>query len=211
MARAASVSKSQSTENGTSKSDVTRQRILDAAAKVLAEKGYAHTRLSDIADEAESHAGGLYYYFASRKKLVEAILQIATRRTIEAINAQMNALPAKATTEDRIRAAVTGQIAEILSHDAYTTAFLKIYSQVPEDVKKRHRPVLREFFEVWREIIRKGQEAGEIRPDIDASVMRLSIIGSIQWSAEWVVSETSSAEALGEQMAKLFFSGIRRR
>lgn len=208
MATAASAKKTKNAEAGASKSEVTRQRIVDAAAKMFALKGYAHTRLSDIAHEAQSHAGGIYYYFASREQLVEEVLGISTKRTIDAINIRLDALPENATTMDRIRAAVTGQIAEILSHNSYTAAFLKIYSQVPEEVKKRHRPILREFFEIWRRIIRTGQAAGEIRDDLDPAIMRLAIVGSIQWSVEWLQPETSSADVLGDQMAKLFFSGI---
>ena len=39
------------------KSEATRLRILDAAARVFAQRGYADTRLSDIAQEAGTFAG----------------------------------------------------------------------------------------------------------------------------------------------------------
>jgi len=191
-----------------SKSEVTRQRIVDAAARVFAQRGYAHTRLTDIAAEAKSHAGGIYYYFSSREQLVQELLKTSTKRTIDAINARLEALPEGASTLDRLRAAVTAQITEVVAHDSYSAAFLKIYSQVPEEIKIEHRPVLREFFEIWRRIIRQGQAAGEIRTDIDPAVMRLAIVGSIQWSAEWADQNTSSPEKLAEQMAALFFGGL---
>ncbi len=192
------------------KSEATRQRIVDAAAKIFAQKGYGHTRLTDIATEAQSHAGGIYYYFASREELVEEVLRRSTERTIQAVNAQLDALPAAATARDKVEAAIVGQMEEILAHDSYTAAFLKIYPQVPERVKKRHRPVLRQFFEIWRKLIHDGQEAGEIRSDIDAAVMRLSIVGSIQWSIEWAEPKKSDAKTLGSAMANLHFSGLQK-
>lgn len=201
--------KKKKTGDTASKSDLTRQRIVDAAARMFATNGYAHTRLSDIAREAQTHAGGIYYYFSSREQLVDEVLRVSTTRTIDAINARLAALPETATTEDQILAAVTGQISEILALDSYTAAYFKIYSQIPESTKKAHRPVLREFFDIWRRIIRTGQQAGDIRTDIDAAVLRLAIVGSIQWSVEWVDPKTSSAETLGKEMAKLFFSGMK--
>jgi hypothetical protein len=52
-----------------SKSARTRERILYAAAHVLSRKGYAGTRPSDVADQAEIQTPAIYYYFASRDDL----------------------------------------------------------------------------------------------------------------------------------------------
>ena len=54
-----------------SKSARTRDRILDAAAHVLSRKGYAGTRLTDVADRAAIQAPAIYYYFPSRDDLIE--------------------------------------------------------------------------------------------------------------------------------------------
>ena len=61
-------------EETSSKSARTRERILDAAAHVLSRKGYAGTRLSDVADQAEIQAPAIYYYFPSRDDLVEEVM-----------------------------------------------------------------------------------------------------------------------------------------
>ena len=48
-----------------------REQILDAAAKVLARRGYAATTLAEIAEEVGSAgAGSLYYHFDSREQLI---------------------------------------------------------------------------------------------------------------------------------------------
>ncbi|WP_131808905.1 TetR/AcrR family transcriptional regulator, partial [Mycolicibacter sinensis] len=49
-----------------SKSERTRSRILDATAHVLSTKGFAGTRLTDVAEYAELQAPAIYYYYASR-------------------------------------------------------------------------------------------------------------------------------------------------
>ena len=61
-------------EETSSKSARTRERILDAAAHVLSRKGYAGTRLSDVADQAEIQAPAIYYYFPSRDDLIEEVM-----------------------------------------------------------------------------------------------------------------------------------------
>ena len=56
------------------KSTRTRARILDAAAHVLSVKGFAGTRLTDVADYADLQAPAIYYYFPSREDLIEEVM-----------------------------------------------------------------------------------------------------------------------------------------
>jgi len=191
-----------------SKSQLTRQRIIDAAARVFATRGYAHTRLSDIALEAGSHAGGIYYYFASREALVDEVMRIATQRSIDQLEAALGALPASATAAERIIAAVTTQLAGIMENDAYNIAHNRIHAQIPEDLRARHAPLLRQYFAIWRRMIADGQASGEIRADIDAAVLRLALSGSIQWATEWANTEHGSPDVLARKMAAIFLNGI---
>ena len=52
------------------KSDITRQAILDSAARAFRLSGYSGARLSDIAAGAGMQAGSLYYHFDSREALL---------------------------------------------------------------------------------------------------------------------------------------------
>ena len=58
MARGSSTARTQ--DESDSKSQRTRARILDAAAHVLSAKGYAGTRLTDVAKYAELQAPAIY-------------------------------------------------------------------------------------------------------------------------------------------------------
>lgn len=47
----------------------TRTRILEAAARVFAEKGYHETRMDDIVAAADSSKGSLYFHFANKEEI----------------------------------------------------------------------------------------------------------------------------------------------
>ena len=49
--------------------------IIDAALKVFSRKGYADTRMADIASEAEMSYGLVYHYFENKEKLFDAIVE----------------------------------------------------------------------------------------------------------------------------------------
>lgn len=57
-----------------SKSDLTRERLLKAAAKVVARHGYTGASSARIGDEAGVAAGVLYYHFENRSSLLDEIL-----------------------------------------------------------------------------------------------------------------------------------------
>jgi AcrR family transcriptional regulator len=57
-----------------SKSDMTRRRFLEAAAKVVAREGYPKTSIAKITDEAGMASGSFYYYFRNREELLDQLL-----------------------------------------------------------------------------------------------------------------------------------------
>src|SRR5690349_14847323 len=64
--------------------DRRRTQILDAAARVLADRGYHRTTVRDIAREAGIADGTIYLYFSSKQELLLALIaqlgRVAERR-----------------------------------------------------------------------------------------------------------------------------------
>jgi AcrR family transcriptional regulator len=52
----------------------TRERILDAALRLMIEQGYAGTSVRDIAERLRMTKGSLYYHFSSKDDLLYALL-----------------------------------------------------------------------------------------------------------------------------------------
>src|SRR5262245_1511937 len=96
------------------KSERTRQRILDAAAEVLAERGYADARLTDIAGRAGMQAGSLYYHFASREELVGEILRLGIETSWDLVATAVGRLPPTTTPIDRLAAAIRAHTRSIV-------------------------------------------------------------------------------------------------
>src|SRR5262245_3026798 len=107
-------------EDAGSKSARTRERILDAAAHVLSRKGYAGTRLSDVADQAEIQAPAIYYYFPSRDDLVEEVMWTGIARMREHMTRVLAAMPSGADPLARIDAAVEAHLRYCLEISDYT-------------------------------------------------------------------------------------------
>ena len=58
----------------------TKERIIAAASKILAEKGYEATTLREISREAQAGPGLVHYYFGGKDELLVEVLQAAGQR-----------------------------------------------------------------------------------------------------------------------------------
>jgi AcrR family transcriptional regulator len=196
-------------KNGGKKADATRQRVLDAAAKVFREKGYSGARLADIAAVADMQAGSLYYHFASREDLVEAVLRLGQERTNGLVRARVAALPEDTSHIDRLSEAIRAHLATILELGDYTSATIRIIGQVPDDIRRRRVADQREHGRYWQHLLQEAQDAGELRSDVDLSAVRMLMLGGLNSSTEWYdPGRGLQVDELGAQFATMFLDGL---
>ena len=71
--------------------DETRERLLDAAERLFAERGYSNVSTRDIAEAARSNAAAAHYHFGSKEGLLEAVFV----RRLAGVNAERERLLAE--------------------------------------------------------------------------------------------------------------------
>jgi AcrR family transcriptional regulator len=194
--------------SGGRKSDATRRRILDAAAATFRAKGYAGARLSDIAAAAETQAGSLYYYFDSKDELLEAVLDIGVTRVFDFVRTAVEALPANASWRLKITTAIESHLAMALHLDTYSSANIRIFGQIPDDIRNRHQVLQRRYGKFWRDLLEGAAADGAIRRDLDLSVVRMMLLGSLNWSVEWYKPNGQTAREIGAQFGQMLFDGL---
>ena len=171
--------------DGGSKSARTRERILDAAAHVLSRKGYAGTRLTDVADQAALQAPAIYYYFPSRDDLIEEVMWSGIARMREHLDSVLAALPAEAGPLERIDAAVEAHLRYCLEISDYTTASIRNAGQVPERIRIRYSAEAAKYGDTWRKLLQDADNAGRLRTGLDPVTARMMVLGALNWAAEW--------------------------
>ena len=192
-----------------SKSERTRQRILDAAAKVFREHGYANARLADIAAAAGMKTGSLYYHFVSREELVAEILHLGITTAWDHVREAVDTLPPTATPLLRLATAVRAHMLAVLEIGDYASAQTRIVGQVPPEVLQGHLSEQREYGAYWNELLVAAANAGALRADTNLFVARMLILGALNWTAEWFRPErqTTAAE-IAEQAVATVLGGL---
>jgi AcrR family transcriptional regulator len=167
------------------KSARTRQRILDAAAQVLSRRGYAGTRLMDVADAAEVQTPAIYYYFPSREDLLEEVMWSGVAHMIEHLQAELDVVPPEASAMDRIEVAVESHLRYQLGISDYATAAIRNGGQIPEHIRLRFAEEVGKYGDVWRRLLDDAALRGELRPELDPRVARMLVLGALNWAVEW--------------------------
>lgn len=191
------------------KSERTRQRILDAAAVVFRQNGYANTRLVDIAERAGMQAGSLYYHFDSREAIVDEILRLGLQTAWDHVRQAVDSLDANADAVDRLAAAVRAHTMVVLEISDYASAQTKIIGQVPPEVAQPYYDDQRKYGEYWHNLFQAVQAEGRMRDGIDLFDARMLAFGAMNWTSEWFDPDRShSAARIADQAVRLVMGGL---
>lgn len=187
-----------------------RARILAVAARLFRHRGHAATTLRQIADAAGLKAGSIYYHFLSKEEILIEVMDTGIRMVAAAVREKVDALAKSASSRDRIAAAIEGHLHGLLQYGDFTSANIRLYAQIPQSAKDRHRIVRREYADYWDRLFADAQRSGDLRADVTVSVMRLFVLGSLNWTLEWYNPQRGSFALFARHMSGLVFDGILR-
>jgi AcrR family transcriptional regulator len=179
-----------------SKSALTRSRILDAAAQVLAEHGYGGLRLTDVATAAELQAPAIYYYFSSREDLIGEVMRCGIADLREHVETALDAIAAGAPALDRLLVAVDAHLRHELEISDYTTASIRNAAQVPLAIRESQIREEQRYGEIWRRLINDVARGGLLRPELDLYIAQMLILGALYWAVEWWIPRRGSVDAV---------------
>lgn len=172
-------------DGSASKSVRTRERILAATADVLNTKGYAGTRLNDIAIAADLQAPAIYYYFGSREEVIEEVVLLGQRRVIEHVGEALAEAPTDIDPVDRILVASEAHLVVILTLSQFASASIRNFGQLPAAMQGRLEKLRRQYGRIWRDLFTDASKQGTLDPALDPDTARLLVLGALNWTTEW--------------------------
>jgi AcrR family transcriptional regulator len=176
------------------KSDNTRMRILNAAAYVLSQEGYAGTKLADIARRADLRISTLYYYFESREELVVAVLLTGSTQVRKHTEEAIAALPESTAPIDRLSTAVESHLRYVLEISHYTEAAVRNAGQMPEHLRTEVEKEQARYGKLWQKLVDDAVVGKDYPSANERRALRLLILGALNWSVEWWTPARASVD-----------------
>ena len=184
-----------------------RNRILEHAAALFAEKGINASTVRGIADGAGILSGSLYHHFDSKDAIVAAIveeyLEALTQRYDEVLSSQSN-------PRSRLHQLVLASLQVVHEHSQASEIYQANRNYFESsDRFQRVRELASSVHSTWAEVITSGVEAGAFRSDVNPRVFQRFLRDAVFLASRWYrPSEVYGVEDLAEDTARIFLDGF---
>ena len=190
------------------KAQRTRQRILEAARAVFAERGFSKATAEEISTKAGVGYGTFYLYFEDKRQALHTILSEVDNQLYQLGQSesekQVQGLGALAPIRKTVSA-----FFDSFKANADVLKICHELSATDSDFKNQHDKVRARLVNRIKEHILKGREVGNAR-NIDPDIASISIAGMIETIAvDWFFNNREwDREKVIDTVAKLYYSSI---
>jgi TetR/AcrR family transcriptional regulator, cholesterol catabolism regulator len=188
-----------------------RQQLLHAAARLFRQKGFAATTTRDIAAAAGMRSGSPFYHFENKATLLFAVMEQGMRGALQRQAEALQAVPAGATPETRLRTLVRAHFDVLLGPGSdFIPVMLYEWRSLSAAQRAGIAKLQRDYEGAWGDALQALAAAGRI--GADARIARLMMLGALNWSVQWYKPKKGeSLDALSEQAMRLFVPTPQRR
>ena len=182
-----------------------QQLILDQAAVLFAQKGFAGSSISTLAKSCNTSKALIYHYYPAKESLLYAMLSDHIDHLLEAARQALEAQK-DGGAEKQLRHLLRVFMAIYASAEAKHSVLLNDLHWLPDEQQKQIRDKERQVLRIFRDLI------DQLRPDLDSETrlgLSMSILGSINWTYIWFKQTGPlSPEQFADIAASMFFGGV---
>lgn len=160
-----------------------RAELLALAAELFATRGYSHTTVRDIADEAGILSGSLYHHFDSKEAMLREILL----DFMENLSTQFAEVVERGESpRDSLDGLVRSSFLSIHERPHQVALYQNeagLLAHLPdfEFVSKTSRGIEA----VWLQVLAAGRESGDFRADLDSNIVYRFIRDTVWSTVRW--------------------------
>ncbi len=171
--------------------------ILEAAAALFAERGYAATSVRDIGERVGLLGGSLYHYIKSKEALFIRIHDIALQMAEDRIRAAIAPL---SDPWARLEAACVTMLEIQLDPNSLTMPLMNDFASAPAEIRERLIRQRDTFERTFRELV----AALPLDPALDPSVYRLLLLTLLNNVSDWYRPGRMTPDEIGRQIVQIF-------
>jgi len=154
-----------------------KNKIIDSALKIFAEKGFADATISEISKAAGVSDATVYDYFNTKEELLFTIPEEITEEPVRDIE---KILPFLRGAESKLRAIVQGYMTLYENNPLYSALVMLQLKTNRNFLKTKAYDKIRGIAHMLLVCIQEGIDDGSFKKDTDAYLVRAMILGTIE-------------------------------
>lgn len=180
-------------------------QIIEAAARVFAERGFHGATTQDIADVLGIRQASLYYYFSSK----EAALELVCLKGVEGFfEAGKKIAVGPGTARERLILLINSHLLPLIDRGDFVKVFLNERQHLPTESRRRIGRWSRGLERIFEDVIKEGVADGEFRADLDTRLATLAILGMCNAAPSWHRRENVDVTRIAAEFARLAIDGM---
>lgn len=192
-----------------SSADNKYQRIIQAAMKIFARKGFYNSRVSEIAREADVADGTIYLYFKNKDDILISLFECEMKKMIAYMKGEIE--KCKDPLEKLQKFALT-HMSMITRNQDWAEIVQVELRQSAKFMREYVNKLYIEYLNLITSIIKEGQEKGIIRKDITPGIIKRAFLGALDEMARYWVLSTKKKHRIpnaAKEISDVFIKGIK--
>jgi TetR/AcrR family transcriptional regulator, fatty acid metabolism regulator protein len=187
------------------------QRILDAAIEVIAEHGFFHSRVSEIADRAGVADGTIYLYFKNKDELLMAAIDSAFHRFIRRAKTALDEIT---DAREKLRRMAFLHLEGLGANRNLAIVFQTELRHSAKFLGQFSHNLMVEYFDVIKSVLRDGQIAGVFRADLSVTIAAHCFFGAVdEIVTSWILSDRDrdrdhQLSSLADSVVSIVLKGV---
>jgi TetR/AcrR family fatty acid metabolism transcriptional regulator len=188
------------------RSDDKRQRILQAAVKVFARKGYHGARVSEIAQKARVADGTIYLYFRNKEDIIVSLFDEVMREHLVEKRERLEDLP---DAPARLLAIARHHLELLGGNRDLAVVFQVELRQSTQFMERFTASWLQDYFALISGVLDQGRREGSLRADLPVKVVTKAFFGALdEMVTSWIIGRKDYDVAqLAGPVVDLFLRG----
>ena len=167
------------------RSDDKRRRILQAAVKVFARKGYFAARVAEIAERAGVADGTIYLYFRGKEDILVSLFDELMAEHVERAREEMQAVQ---DAPSRLRLIAEHHLRALGADRDLAVVFQVELRQSTKFMERFTASWLGRYFDLVGSVIEQGQREGTLRADVPRKLVTKAFFGTLDaLVTSWVI------------------------
>jgi len=183
-------------------------RIIRAAVKIFARKGFFNSKVSEIAREAKVADGTIYLYFQNKDDILISLFEILMDSILLDIKEKLAEEP---DPVQKIKLFALHHLQILRTNQEAAEVIQVELRQSTKFMKEYKNEKFLQYLNIISDIVKEGQKKGIFREDIVPGVAKRAFFGALdEMSRYWVLSSKKQydIETAAEQISGLFINGM---
>jgi AcrR family transcriptional regulator len=183
----------------------TVDRLLDTAAGLFWDKGYAATTTREIAAALGIQQASLYFHMSSKEDLLHQVFMSSLRQFLADVPPAVQGI---GSPQERVRALIHAHVATLLSHQKRNVTMLTELRALSPRHRAEVLALRAQYANFVTQTLQDGQAAGVIRADIPAAYLCLALLNMLNWTIVWFrEGKALSPDQVAEVFVQLYLQG----